>query len=180
MPKKYEYMGKGEKEARIGLDSEEDIINMINLEERFHNSIRDCLITLGFNCEEKLVARKNDVKTDIFIQINKGEEIGVSIKSSTRTSFHQLDRRRLEEWKTFLDMPDNVFETIKRAILRVAKNSRDKFILEDDRDKIRDFFVKHHYNAVLQTSFLIDLNERKTSNSKNWFSPPPLTITWML
>jgi len=34
--------------------------------------------------------------------------------------------------------------------------------------------------ALLQTSFLIDLNERKTSNSKNWFSPPPLTITWML
>jgi len=34
--------------------------------------------------------------------------------------------------------------------------------------------------ALLQTSILSDLNERETSNIKNWFSPPPLTITWML
>jgi MoaA/NifB/PqqE/SkfB family radical SAM enzyme len=34
--------------------------------------------------------------------------------------------------------------------------------------------------ALLQTSFLIDLNDRETSNIRNWFSPSPLTITCML
>jgi len=74
---------------------------------------------LGFNVQGRLKTRKEDIKTDIFIRINEQEEIGASIKSSTKTSFHQLDRRRLEEWKNLLNMPDHVFETIKEAILRV-------------------------------------------------------------
>ncbi|MGC9107284.1 MAG: hypothetical protein ACP5IE_03720 [Infirmifilum sp.] len=139
----YEHLEKGKKEARIGLDSEQDIINKINLDEEFHNKLKECLIKLGFNVRGRLRARKDEIKTDIFIQINEREEIGVSIKSSTMTSFHQLDRRRLEEWKDLLDMPEGAFETIKEAILRVAKNSRAKFILEKDRDEIRAFFTDH-------------------------------------
>jgi len=130
MAEGYEYMVKGQKEARIGLDSEEDIIRMINFNEKFRNLLKECLITLGFNPKERIIARKDGVKTDILIRINEQEEIGVSIKSSTKTSFHQLDRRRLEEWKTFLNMPDEIFEIIKEAILRIARNSRNKFILE--------------------------------------------------
>jgi len=42
-----------------------------------------------------------------------------------------------------LSMPDDIFETIKEAILRIARNSRAKFILEKDRDKIKEFFAKH-------------------------------------
>lgn len=139
----YEHLEKGEKEARIGLDSEQDIISKINFDEKFHNTIRKCLIKLGFNPGERLRARKDGIKTDIFIRINEQEEIGVSIKSSTKTSFHQLDRRRLEEWKTFLNMPDEIFKIIKEAILRVAKNSKAKFILEEDRDRIKEFFANH-------------------------------------
>lgn len=139
----YEHLEKGEKEARIGLDSEKDVINRINFDEKFHNIMKECLTKLGFNVQGRLRARKNGTKTDIFIQINKQEEIGVSIKSSTKTSFHQVDRRRLEEWRNFLNMPDDIFETIKEAILRVAKNSRAKFILEKDRDRIKEFFVAH-------------------------------------
>lgn len=139
----YEHLEKGEKEARIGLDSEQDIINRINFDEEFHNVIKECLTKLGFNVKGRLRARKDDIKTDIFIQINEQEEIGVSIKSSTKTSFHQLDRRRLEGWKNLLNMPDDVFGTIKEAILRIARNSRAKFILEKDRDKIKEFFASH-------------------------------------
>jgi pimeloyl-ACP methyl ester carboxylesterase len=58
----------------------------------------------------------------------------------------------------------NPIETYDLAQLAISAGNRD---------------VSAFY-ALLQTSFLIDLNERKTSNSKNWFSPPPLTITWML
>lgn len=139
----YEHLKKGEKEARIGLDSEHDIINRINLDEKFHNVIKECLIKLGFNVQGRLKARKDYIKTDIFIQINKYEEIGVSIKSSTKTSFHQLDRRRLEEWKNLLNMPNDIFETIKEAILRIARNSKAKFILEEDKSKIKKFFTDH-------------------------------------
>ncbi len=139
----YEHLEKGKKEARIGLDSEQDIINRINFDEKFHNIVKDCLIRLGFNVQGRLRARKDGIKTDIFIRINEQEEIGVSIKSSTKTSFHQLDRRRLEEWKELLNMPDDIFETIKEAILRIARNSRAKFILEKDRDRIKEFFANH-------------------------------------
>lgn len=139
----YEHLEKGKKEARIGLDSEQDIINRINFDEKFHNAIRECLIKQGFNPRGKLRARKDNVKTDIFIRVNEREEIGVSIKSSTKTSFHQLDRRDLEEWKTFSNMPEEIFEIIKEAILRVAKDSRAKFILEKDRDRIKEFLADH-------------------------------------
>lgn len=146
----YEHLKKGEKEARIGLDSEQDIINRIKSDEKFHNTIRECLIKLGFNPRERLEARarkgksEDSIKADIFIRISEQEEIGVSIKSSTETSFHQLDRRRLEDWKTLLNMPDEIFEIIKEAILRVAKDSRRaKFILEKDRDRIKEFFANH-------------------------------------
>ncbi|MEM3488285.1 MAG: hypothetical protein QXO75_01290 [Nitrososphaerota archaeon] len=142
MPKeRHEYMEKGQKEARIGLDSEEDIIRRINTDDVFKDSLRECMITLGFNPEEKIIAHKNNVKTDIFIKID--DEIGVSIKSSTKTSFHQLDRRCLEAWRDLLNMPDDIFEIIKEAILRVARNPKDKFILEADRLKIKKFFAKH-------------------------------------
>jgi len=139
----YEHMKKGEKEARIGLNSEQDIINSINTDVKFHENIKNCLIKLGFNPRGRLRARKDGTKTDIFIRTNEQEEIGVSIKSSTKTSFHQLDRRRLEEWKTSLNMPDEIFEIIKEAILRVAENSKARFILEKDEDKIKKFFADH-------------------------------------
>ena len=135
----YEKFGKGEKEARIGLDSEQDVVNMINNDENFRNIMKKCLEKLGFNVQGEIKAYKNGIKTDIVIKINDKEEIGVSIKSSTKTSFHQLDRRRLEEWKNLLNMPEDIFETIKEAILRVAQNSRAVFILERDRERIREF-----------------------------------------
>lgn len=134
-------MEKGQKEARIGLGSEEDIVRRINTDDIFKNSLRECMITLGFNPKGEITAYKDNVKTDIFIKING--EIGASVKSSTGTSFHHLDRRRLEDWRDLLSMPNDIFEIIKEAILRVARNSRDKFILEADRPKIKEFFAKH-------------------------------------
>jgi|Deesub1362A_J573_1020465.scaffolds.fasta_scaffold00525_34 hypothetical protein len=151
MPPEYEEMEKGQKEARIGLDSEKDIIEMINTNYNFQNALKSCLEVLGFTPKEKIVAYKNGIKTDIFIKIGD-EEVGVSIKSSTKTSFHQLDRRRLEEWKSFLNMPEDIFRILKEAILRVSRNSRDKFILESDKDKIRSFFAKH-LKAIIDEIF---------------------------
>lgn len=117
----------------------------------FKNALKRCLEVLGFTPKEKIVAYKNGIKTDIFIKIDD-KEVGVSIKSSTKTSFHQLNRRRLEEWKSFLNMPEDIFRILRGAVLRVSRNSRDKFILESDRDKIRSFFAKH-LKAVIDEIF---------------------------
>jgi hypothetical protein len=143
---------KGEKAARIGLEAEEDIIDWINSDELFSNKIKSCLCKLGFDTQKeyKLIARKDNTKADIFIRINEKEEIGVSIKSSERTSFHQLDRRNLEDWKNLLNMPDDVFKTIKDAILRVARNNKDKFILEEDRCKIKEFISKNLHKMITE------------------------------
>jgi hypothetical protein len=148
----YEYkdMEKGQKEARIGLDSEEDIINMINTNARFRESLRKCIVALGFNVEKEISAYKDNIKTDIIIRID--DEIGISVKSSTKTSFHQLDRRRLEDWKTFTSMPDDIFEIMKEAILRISRNPKDKFIRNEDREKIAGFFSQH-LRAILDEVF---------------------------
>jgi hypothetical protein len=81
------------------------------------------------------------MKADIFIEDDL--KIGVSIKSSVKTSFHNLDRRRLERWQENLDMPDSIFQIIKEAILRVARNPKDYFILPKDREVVKDFFECH-------------------------------------
>ncbi|MFB0562393.1 MAG: hypothetical protein ACETWM_14405 [Candidatus Lokiarchaeia archaeon] len=142
MPEKeYEKMEKGRKEARIGLESEKEIINRINTDVKFQNLLRQCLITLGFKSIKKIQAYKDGVKTDVFVRLDS--ELGVSVKSSTKTSFHQLDRRHLEDWKSLLNMPFDIFEIIKESILRISKNARDKFILESNRNKIKNFFAKN-------------------------------------
>ena len=51
-----------------------------------------------------------------------------------------------------LNMPDEVFEIIKEAILRVARNSRDKFILEKDKNKIKNFLA-HHLPEIINEIF---------------------------
>ena len=82
----YEVMGKGEKEARIGLDSEKEIIDFINTDNEFEKWLRDALCVLGFFPTKRIEARKNQIKSDIILSISEQEEIGVSIKSSTKTT----------------------------------------------------------------------------------------------
>jgi hypothetical protein len=151
---------KGEKAARIGLEAEQDIIDWINSDELFSNAIKNCLCKLGFDTQKeyKLIARTDNTKADIFIRINEKEEIGVSIKSSERTSFHQLDRRNLENWKNLLNMPDDIFKIIKDAILRVARNSKDTFILKKDRRKIKEFIAENLHKMI---SEVFKRNEEK-------------------
>lgn len=141
-----ENMQKGQKEARIGLNSEKDIVTLINTNEQFRNSIKRCLENLGFSLRKEIRARIDNMKADIFIEDNL--QIGISIKSSTKTSFHHLDRRWLEKWKEFLTMPDDIFITLKEAILRIARNSKDNFILQQDRARIKVFFARHIRNII--------------------------------
>lgn len=101
---------------------------------------------LDFELGKEIKARIDNMKTDIFIEDDL--RIGVSIKSSTKTTFHHLDRRWLEDWKEFLNMPEDIFTILEEAILRVARNSKDYFILQQDRAKIKDFFMTHIVNII--------------------------------
>jgi hypothetical protein len=42
-----------------------------------------------------------------------------------------------------VEMPEDVFIIMKESILRVSENSRAIFILEKDRDRIKDFFASN-------------------------------------
>lgn len=133
---------KGRKEARVGLESEEEIISLINKNAKFRENLKKGLFTLGFKIKGEISAYKDDVKTDIFIK-TYDTVFGVSIKSSTGTSFHQLDRRRLEDWKSLLNMPDDIFDALKKAILRIARDAKACFILPEDRYRISEFLLSN-------------------------------------
>ncbi len=141
---------KGRKEARIGLDAEFELLKRINEEENFRKKLILCLRELGFELQD-LKAKKDGVKIDLIIE-SPSAEIGLSLKTSTMTSFHQLDRRRLEEWKDILSMPENIYQILKRSILRKASNRKAPFIEEGDREEIRSFFSSH-LEVILEEIF---------------------------
>ncbi len=132
---------KGRKEARIGLDAESELLMRVNEDMNFRKRLTSCLRRLGFRLRDVRM-RKDGVKVDLVIE-SRSSKIGVSLKTSTRTSFHQLDRRRLEEWRDVLSMPDDIYWILRRSILRKASNRRAPFIEEEDREEIRDFFSAH-------------------------------------
>lgn len=149
-------MKLGQKAARIGLDSEKDILNAINKNEIFRNHILEGLKELGFAQKGELSCFKKErrSKKDIIIK-NNDELLGVSIKSSRKTSFHHLDRRWLDDWKSFLKMPKNIYTIIKSSILRKASQSRSKFIIESDRKLIKEFF-QEKYEIIIKEIFMRD------------------------
>jgi len=147
----YKDLEKGEKEAKIGLDSEKEIMEMINTDMKFRSKILDCLRTLDFKINDiRRASESKDTKSDIFILSNIGK-LGISIKTSTKTSFHQLDRRTLDGWKNYLEMPDDIYMILKKSILRVAENSRKaKFIIEEDREKVKNFFLENIESIITE------------------------------
>jgi hypothetical protein len=154
--KKYKDMKIGQKAARIGLDSEKDIQKAINKNEHFKELIKNCLNNLTLESKRKIKTKKKKrlTKKDITIDIGDSS-IGVSIKSSKRTSFHQVDRRRLEDWKDFLNMHENIYEIIKEAALRISNNPQAKFIKKEDQDTIKNFF-QENYKIMLKEIFTRD------------------------
>jgi len=151
--KDYEAMNVGQKAARIGLDSEKEIINAINHNPDFLQLFIQCLNNLGFDTEGTIKAEKKATQTkkDLIIEI-EGNQIGISVKSSMKTSFHQVDRRRLENWERFLNMPNEIYQTIRQAIMRKAKVSNAIFILEENRNQIQEF-IQNNYKAILTEIF---------------------------
>lgn len=126
------------------MDSEKQIVELINSDSRFKEIILKCLNKLDckFTNNIKAIIDKS-TKSDISLTENS-IKVGISVKSSSKTSFHQLDRRTLDNWKRTIDIPDEIFDTLKNSILRVSENSRkNRFIVEEDQDKIGKFFLEN-------------------------------------
>ncbi|MGE4413245.1 MAG: hypothetical protein AB7E45_06135 [Candidatus Caldatribacteriota bacterium] len=148
----YEYLEKGKKEARIGLDSEKDIVKMINENINFRKEMLNCLKHLGFKINDNIIASNEGGNKKSDIILSNGCKVGISIKSTTRTSFHQLDRRTLDKWKNYLEMPDDIYRILRESILRVANDQRDPFIIKEDQKKIKSFFLEN-LESILREIF---------------------------
>lgn len=148
--KNYKCLEKGKKEARIGLNSEKDVVKMINENMNFRKAMLNCLRSLGFKINNNIIASKEvgNKKSDIIL--SNGDKLGISIKSSTKTSFHQLDRRTLDKWKNYLEMPDDIYKILRESILRVANDWRNPFIIKKDQEKIKSFFLENLESIILE------------------------------
>jgi len=155
----YEYMQRGQKAALVGLDSERIIITLINTDNQFKNLIKRCLKNLGFNIKGNIKASKNEVKIDIYIE-GKGIKIGASIKTTSLTSFHHLDRRWLKKWKETINISDDIYKILKDAIFRKSQNRSERFILSSDEEKLKNFFLEHS-NEIINEIFTHSENDLK-------------------
>ncbi|EHP86133.1 hypothetical protein [Methanotorris formicicus] len=124
-------MLKGQKEARIGLDAETEIVDKLNSDNNLRNNFIKCLSVLGFQLDNKFKAVKQGkkYKSDILIYSNNSI-LGISLKTvkETEKGFHQVDRRWLDDWKNLLNMSDDIYDIFKEGIIRIAENPKDKFI----------------------------------------------------
>ncbi|MFP3203751.1 MAG: hypothetical protein RXR43_16560 [Sulfolobus sp.] len=145
------FMG-GSKEAKQGIEAERELI------EYFSNSkdvLVSCAQKLSIKIPNSFVVIKpvNRIKCDLMI---KGEfTICISVKTVTDASFHQLDRRWLDVWKTVLNMPEDIYKILLDSILRKAKDPKAVFILPKDRDKISKF-IKDNLSIILKEIFIRD------------------------
>lgn len=157
----YDLFEKGKKEARIGLDSEKEIVKLINSDDKFRELIFLCINKFGFklNKDFKAIIDKS-TKSDILLT-QDDLELGISVKSSSKTSFHQLDRRTLDIWRKSIKIPENIYHTLKTSILRVTENpKKNKFIIDEDQELIRKFFLSN------LKFFMIEIFTRNETNLK--------------
>ena len=153
-------MVTGQKAARVGIDSEKDIIRLINSNNSFNTAIKKSLETLGLGKHSNISASKGSAKTKADIILENDATLGISVKSTTETSFHHLDRRWLKDWKAPLNMPNEIFDIFQQAILRIAKDSKAKFILLENGEKVKKF-LSDNLKIIINEIFRRDEEELK-------------------
>lgn len=150
---------KGRRAARYGLNAEEELKGTLMARE---SSLISCLKRIGILPLGSTVRvanitraeRNRYVKSDLCIHIegDLNEIVCLSLKSVRTASFHQLDRRWLDEWKAVLNMNDDVYKVLWRSILRVAKNSRDVFIEAREQPLVKRF-IEDKKRLIIEEAF---------------------------
>lgn len=140
----------GQKEARQGLEAERVLIDYFN---RNKEALRRCFSKIDVPVPNSFTVRKpeNRVKCDIMI---RGDfTVCISLKAVKDASFHQLDRRWLDEWRALLGMPEQVYDAIWEGIMRKARDPKAVFIHPKDQEAVRGFF-KANLPKILREVFI--------------------------
>ena len=148
----YEEEKPGRKSVVIGADGERGFKHGASNVEEFQDKLRECFKKFGLSSEGEMSAFKDAPrkKTDIVVDIGQSS-IGTSIKTSTKSSFHHLDRRWLEDWKDELNMPEDIYEGIKSGVMKKAQEGRSgKFIQEEDQETVKDFILSNKTEIIHQ------------------------------
>ncbi|MGC9113076.1 hypothetical protein [Acidilobus sp.] len=150
----------GSKEAKHGIEAENILIKYFNEDK---DVLRRCTNKLGVQLSESITIIKpnNRIKCDVMIKdILEGATVCISLKTVTNASFHNLDRRWLNEWRSILKMPDEIYAILFESILRKARDPKAIFIHPKDREKIRQF-IKNNINIILKEIFTRDEKDLK-------------------
>ncbi len=133
----------GRKSVFIGAWGERGFMDAANNNEEFQDHLRECFKKFGLNYDGEISAYKESKEKKTDIVVNVGEtSIGTNIKTTTTRSNLGVDKRWLEVWKEKLSIPETIYDIMKDGILRKAREGKPgKFILEEDREIIENFFI---------------------------------------
>jgi len=143
-------------EARIGRSGEELLVNLINTDELFSTRFSECLkggLEINVVGKIRAIRAKGMRKTDVIILDERGQRIGISLKTRRRSRpDDHLDRRWLDEWRATLNMSENVYGAFWQGIMRKAVNKRADLIPEGDRPLVESF-LKSNLDKILEEAF---------------------------
>lgn len=154
----------GRKEAEQGSKAEVKLIKYFN-DASNKMKLVECSKKLGINLPSSFYVLKpqNRVKCDIAIKAqglaSSGQQVCISLKTVTNASFHQLDRRWLDEWRSKLEMPNEVYEILWEAILRKARaesGNRKAVFIPPEHRKVVGEFIKSKLDVIIREVFVKD------------------------
>lgn len=140
--------GKG---ARRGFKREKIFVELINNNSHFRKNIENFLYQLNIikgtivSSEDVKGTCKSDVRLHIKDTDGKIHILGCSLKAA-EANFNQLDRRWLADWVDVLGMPDVVRDMIQSSLDRKLVNSRDVFILPEQKMKVLSYLESEKEN----------------------------------
>jgi hypothetical protein len=138
---------------------------------------RDTALILGVtekNFEETITFKKADIQIKLEIVIDEIYYIeNISLKKANiGAGYNQVDKRPVDKYKTFWNIPDSVCETLKLYTGETAplsseilKDKRRMFLNEMDESKIKDLLTFFSENKTL---IFNDVLQGRGALSANW------------
>jgi hypothetical protein len=130
-------MASGSKPAKRGYRKEKEFTNRFNSDAAFRYAL---LCAMNIKSRE-MYAKKGpgtSSKADVFLSSDK-IEVGITMKTS-ESDFSQLERIWLEDLKTRLKMPSDIYDMLKECMINKIRNRNAKFILDHYKEEIISYF----------------------------------------
>lgn len=147
----------GQKEARQGLEAERALIDYFN---RDKEGLRKCLSEIDVIPPSSFTVVKPERRVKCDLMLRGDFTVCISLKAVKDASFHQLDRRWLDEWRGVLNMPQEVYNAIWEGIMRKARDPRAVFI-DPKHWKVVGEFFRANLPKILREIFTRDEEDLK-------------------